>query len=1019
MQSIAYFEADVPHCSLVYGVPPCGAKLAGDADPTAVTFDGVDDFLERAGGLTGAANSQLMTFSCWVRRRGSTIGGRLIAAVTALNGGTGASRIVLVSGTNVFNARGLNAAAATILDISASAAPSVEVWTNYLVSVDLSNAAKRHLYVNDVSDLVVTTYTNDTMDFTMADWGVGGYPDGTSLFEGDLADLWFAPGVYIDFSVEANRRKFVTADLSPVSLGATGNTPTGTAPLVFMSGTTWQTNKGTGGGFTLNGTLDETDFSTGTAKCFNSLGTCQARSTFTDEPVSLRFAEDVGFLPREIDAFPFIKAIDFTPATISLSGDLGQRATLKAQFRDARHSDAGDIFDKYPESRDYDDPWNRGTFWGKFRARNPYLRGRSCRVIRGLIPDTFAATYSIGDPLPDDILDQQETRYYVIESIDGPTPQGEFSIIAKDVLKIADNDRALAPALSNGFLVAGISAAALALTLSPAGIGDTDYPASGYATIGGKEVVTFTRVADVMTIVRAQLNTLAAIHDTSDRVQLMLRYVGEDPADILADLWDRAGADPDYIPIAAWQEETAAFLARVYTLNIAEPTGINKLISEMLEYMGAAQWWDDREQLIRLQILRAVSTTADRYNEDNIIEASLEVKEQPDKRKSRVIVYFGQVNPLKKLDDLENYRSSEQVYDAQSEEDEGTSSLKIIYARGIAAGGRAVATTLATKYLSRYVRAPRRFNFDLFRYAGQDPLLGGGYRLGGGTPFVESWPFQDETGSRVDIPIQLTRLDPDGTRYKAEAEEMLFTAFGEEIDPNDRVIIFDANEANIVGRTRHDELYPTPVSGNTVTFIVQAGVIISSTSETVAAFDLGSWPAGVIVLVRVSGRIQGCGGDAGAGGYPGTVGNPGQAGGTALYTRFAISLDLDSAEIWGGGGGGGGAGGYSTGTGIGGSGGGGGAGTLPGDGGPGGPTTNSGNPGTATTGGPGGPNGFHFEAGGVGGGPGLVGAPGSTGGNALENAGGAAGAAGKAIDGISYVTLATGSTSDIRGSQIN
>lgn len=954
---------------------------------------------------------------------------------------------------------------------------------------------------------------------------------------------------------------------------------------------------------------------TGTIKCFNSLGTCQDRINFTDVPVTLRFAIDTIDLPKDIEAFPFIKSVDFTAAIISLGGDLGQRATLKVTFRDAQHSDAGDTFDKYSATRTYSDPFNRGTFWGKFRARNPFLRGRSIRLIRGLLGQTLA---------------EMETRYYVIESYDGPTPQGEFTIIGKDVLKLADSDRAQAPALSNGFLVAAIGTGDVTATLSPSGIGDTEYPETGYAVIGGKEIVSFTRFSessltkfllhfpgadasttitegsfyartwtpagnaqidtaaskfggssllldgtgdyittpsstdfdpgsgpfkiggffrrnatgvmslcgqgdgsaagdsifvtfsaanvivfqvstgsgytpvtgttaitadglfhhfeagrsgnvlrlfvdgvqeggnvaftgsvpastndwtigregsvalatfngwvddirlrmeavpsanftpptsaygqdilhvttgDVLTITRAQLNTEASTHDISDRVQLMLRYVGEDGADIISDLLQTyAGVVASYIPLASWQAETAAFLGRVYTYNIAVPTSVNQLVSELLEQMGGALWWDDANQIIRLQILRAVSTAADRYNEDNVMEGSLEVKEQPEKRVSRVTIYFGQINPLKRVDDLENYRSSEQAVDEQSETDEGTAAIKTIFARGVAAGGRTVATRMGELHLSRYVRPPRRLNFDLFRYAGQNPLLGSGYRLGGGSPFIPSWPFQDETGARADLPIQLTRLDPDADRYKVEAEEMLFTAFGGDIDPTQRTIIFDANENNINLRTRHDELYPEPVSGDQITAIVNAGVIIGSTSTALRALDVGSWPAGVTINLQLIGRIQGSGGKGGNAPTSGT-GSPGLPGGVALYTRFAINLDVDEGEIFGGGGGGGS--GSATPTGAGG--GGGGAGQLPGLGGAGvAPTPSPGANGTTEAGGAGGDD---ATDGGAGGGPGLAGSTGT-------GIGGVGGVAGVAIDGISFVIVTQG-PGDIRGSQVN
>ena len=96
---------------------------------------------------------------------------------------------------------------------------------------------------------------------------------------------------------------------------------------------------------------------------------------------------------------------------------------------------------------------------------------------------------------------------------------------------------------------------------------------------------------------------------------------------------------------------------------------------------------------------------------------SLEVSEQPEKRVSQVIVYFGQINPTIKVDETRNYRSTEVLTDMANGNLEGSSALKIIYARPIAAGGRAVANRIATRYLSRYVRAPRQFKFDLLRFS--------------------------------------------------------------------------------------------------------------------------------------------------------------------------------------------------------------------------------------------------------------------------------------------------------------
>jgi hypothetical protein len=84
------------------------------------------------------------------------------------------------------------------------------------------------------------------------------FDDGNApMVSGAFADFWFAPGQFIDFSIEANRRKFIDASGKPVYLGTNGEAPTGTAPAVLLSGgaSSFATNKGTGGAFTLTGSL--------------------------------------------------------------------------------------------------------------------------------------------------------------------------------------------------------------------------------------------------------------------------------------------------------------------------------------------------------------------------------------------------------------------------------------------------------------------------------------------------------------------------------------------------------------------------------------------------------------------------------------------------------------------------------------------------------------------------------------------------------------------------------------------
>lgn len=416
-----------------------------------------------------------------------------------------------------------------------------------------------------------------------------------------------------------------------------------------------------------------------------------------------------------------------------------------------------------------------------------------------------------------------------------------------------------------------------------------------------------------------------------------------------------------------------------------------------------------------IQVLRAVPIDADTFTPENTVEKSLAIKEQESKRISQVQVYFGRIDPTKPLSNLDNYRSTALASDDDAEADYGVPVIKTILSRWIPQAGRSVADRLGAVLLGRYRDAPRQVQLRLQRHASTDAQLGVGYR-------VEADCIQDATGAGASIPFQVTRYNPwqDG-QSSIEGEEMLWSAPA--ADTGTRYVIFDANNNNINLLSSHNSIYPPAQSGDVVNCIINAGVIIGSTSTSLVAFNVGSWPAGVTINLVVRGRIQGAGGRGGRGGTPAEPdGIAGYSGGGALYTRQTINLDLSSGgEVWGGGGGGGGGGmPQFTYPDAGAGGGGGGAGSVPGDGGAGTPGTSatSGTSGTSEANGSAGNAVSGAGSGGAGGVPGAAGFAGLYGIGAPVHSPGAAGAGGSAIDGISYISLTLGA-GDIRGTQVN
>lgn len=725
-------------------------------------------------------------------------------------------------------------------------------------------------------------------------------------------------------------------------------------------------------------------------KCFNCRKTCQDIDNFTQQFTTLTFAEPTSYLPEKFNAIPCIDSISFRPSTVSLGKDLGQRAKLSVTMKDHKHNDVGEGFDPYYNERTYD-TYEQGSFFGKFRARQPFIRGKNIRLKRGFV----------GDELAD-----FKTWHFVIDSFDGPTPRGTFNITGKDVLKIADGDRAQAPVLSGGFLVSSISNSATSFSVSPSGIGNSDYPASGLASIGGKEIVSFTRSDDVFTVSRGQQDTEASEHEADARVQLCLQYTAQTPAAIIEDLLvNYADIDASYIDSSTWATETDSFLGSVYSAIIAEPTAVKTLVSELIEQSASSLFWEPLEEKIKFKILRNISTDADTFDDNNILSGSLSVKEQPDKRISQVWVYFAKTNPLLPLSEPESYRSTVKTIDADAQIEYDTDVIKKIFSRWVPQGGRSIASRISDIFLARFRDPPRHLSFNLFHT--ETIQLGEGYQLG-------AYSLQDEFGAAALAPIQITSLNQEKSNYKVTAEEMLFGDL-DPIDPDDHTIIIDSNTNNINLKTLHDSLFPTETATTTVSVYVESGVIVGSDDTGQVAFDTGTgWDVGADIIIYVRGRIQG------AGGAGGNTGGAGQAGGDALKVNSAVTFDFENntGEIWGGGGGGGGATAGQGST----VGGGGGGGQVAGNGGssnPAGlPVTRTPQAGGEEFGGLGGQisNGTFTATGGSGG---AVGTNGSSGSASGGGSGAAGGAAGNAIDGVSNITFLNDGSKDVRGSQIN
>ena len=190
-------------------------KLAASSNPVlsskaeAVDFDGTNDYLSRSSDLIGNADGKTFTFSCWFDRT-STSGNLFF-----YQSGATAYFYVLFSSTDVFVV-GLNTSGANILQGSFPFTRQSSIFTNHniIISIDMASSTMRSIYMDDIAQTVTwTTYTNDVINFKNTYHSI--HASNTSVSSASRLAHVFLAYEYIDLSIEANRRIFITSDRRP------------------------------------------------------------------------------------------------------------------------------------------------------------------------------------------------------------------------------------------------------------------------------------------------------------------------------------------------------------------------------------------------------------------------------------------------------------------------------------------------------------------------------------------------------------------------------------------------------------------------------------------------------------------------------------------------------------------------------------------------------------------------------------------------------------------------------------
>ena len=449
-------------------------------------------------------------------------------------------------------------------------------------------------------------------------------------------------------------------------------------------------------------------------KCWNLRAGCADVPNFlAGTPLTLRFCKD-GPKPKGVVAFPVLSNVRTSSPTVNIAGSdpdmssLGKLSSLTFSLSDFTYHERG--IDPYQAERvsgaaqfsgiGYN-PSERGTFLNKLKARWPNYSGASARHVAGYLVD--------GN------LTDAQVRHFFIREIDGPN-DGSASFKAYGVMDLANKKTALCPKPTSGILNLDISATATSFTLTPAGIGNAQYAASGRVCIGS-EIMSFTRSGNTFTVKRGQRRTAAQSHSQGDTVQQVYYTTKARINDVVHDLVQNyTDAPATYLDAAQIAENTAEVgrwgASISLTTDIVTPTAVSTLLAEMSD-LGCSIWEDEFDRKIKIRMNRPVDTDFVRSVSDRTAK-DIRQKDNDEDRLTQVLFMSKRYDPTKKLDDDTNFDIKILTVDADALALHGDKvSSRTIRTRWLDHGDEATVAIASLRLLDRFKKSPKTVTVKL------------------------------------------------------------------------------------------------------------------------------------------------------------------------------------------------------------------------------------------------------------------------------------------------------------------
>lgn len=215
----------------------------------AGSFNGSSHVKTRNNTLSGVVNGSVGTGSFHFKRSNNGLDEKLLAGY--LN-----SFIISINASGAISISARVAETATVaLTLRSSNDYDDGEWHHCMYAWDTSNSNNIHMYIDGVSDAVVSSMTaSATLDYTANQWAFGARITGTGPFtyanylSAEVAEFLLDFSTYTDLSDADNRGLFYNGD-KRIYLGANGEIPLSGTPDLYFAGSDDFDNLGGAGTF--------------------------------------------------------------------------------------------------------------------------------------------------------------------------------------------------------------------------------------------------------------------------------------------------------------------------------------------------------------------------------------------------------------------------------------------------------------------------------------------------------------------------------------------------------------------------------------------------------------------------------------------------------------------------------------------------------------------------------------------------------------------------------------------------